>query len=310
MLAILAMLALFVPSCSSDNSNIAVIKVTSNNGIIEITDSLGRVTPLDEVPQRLISLAPSNTEILFALGLGDKVVGVTSYCNYPAEAEEKPQVGGFSTVDLEKVVAQDPDLILAANIHEEEVIPQLESRGLNVISLTPKTAEDVIQAIEAIGQITGTEPEATSIVDEMNNRLNTIADLVKKMSDEEKPRVFYALWHDPLMTAGYDTLQSHIIELAGGKNIFNDLERYPTVNLEVLVERNPQVIVAGVGHGSGKGATLDWAETDEQIGDTSARKNNNVFEINADLVSRAGPRIVDAVEEMFRLLHPYLAEDL
>lgn len=327
-LVLFALIAMLVISCSSADQNSVQVdmKITdsSDNVIsieeasqlleqgetINLTDQIGRVVKLDQMPERIVSLAPSNTETVFALGLGDKVVGVTTYCNYPAEAKDKPQVGGFSTVDIEQVVAQAPDLVLADDIHADEVIPELESKGLTVITLCPGTVDEVIQAIQMVGLATGTGPEAAEIVQDIHDRVNAVNNLVGDASDEEKPRVFYALWHDPLMTAGYDTLQGHIIEMAGGVNIFDDLTQYPEVSLEVLLERDPQVIIAGTGHGSGENATLDWAESNDQIKNTSARENGNVFEINADIVSRGGPRIVDAVEEMFKLLYPNFAEEL
>lgn len=315
-LVIVVLLALLLPSCSSedDSPENRIIKVTVDNGVIQITDSVGRVVSLEQSPERIVSLAPSNTEVLYALGLEDKIVGVTSYCNYPVigekkPSENKPQVGGYSTVDIEQVVAQTPDLVLAARKHHDnETIAELERHGLKVIALIPETVEEVIQVIEAIGKVTETESTASQLVKDMESRLDAVHDLVKDLSDEEKPRIFYVVWHDAPKTAGYDTLQNYVVEQAGGKNIFDDLTEYPVVSLEEIVERDPQIIIVNLSHGSSGQQVMDWAETDDQIKDTSARKNGKVFSIHADIVSRGGPRIVDGIEEMIQLIHPDLAE--
>jgi iron complex transport system substrate-binding protein len=302
-LGLLVLVVLIITSCSSGGGS-------SGQSAIELTDQLGRVVKLDKMPQRIISLAPQNTEILFALGLGDKVVGVTTYCNFPPEAQEKPKIGGFSTVDVEKVVSLSPDLVVAALIHEKETISQLESHGLKVLALAPKTLSEVTQAIELVGKATGTETQARRAVEDMETRMATVARLVAGLSAEGRPRVFYVVWHDPLMTAGGDTTQSELIDLAGGRNIFDDLSKYPTVDLEALLERQPQVIIAGSGHGSAQNSPLEWAKSEPRLKNTETLIQNRVFGIDADIVSRAGPRIVDGLEEMLRLIHPELAAKL
>jgi len=305
-LGVLVLMVLVITLCSSCSSG----DKSSDKPAIEITDQLGRVVKLDKVPQRIVSLAPQNTEILFALGLSDKIVGVTSYCTFPPEAQEKTIIGGFSTVDVEKVVSLSPDLVVAALIHEKEIISQLESHGLKVLALAPKTLDDVKEAIELAGKATGTEPEASRLVNGINTRMEKVAGLVTSLSAEARPRVFYVVWHDPLMTAGGDTMQSQLINFAGGKNIFDDLTYYPTVGLETLLDRQPQVIIAAVGHGSASSSPLDWAKSEPRLRNTEALIQGKVFGIDADIASRGGPRMVDALEEMFRLIHPELAAKL
>jgi len=305
-LGVLILVVLVVTLCSSCSSG----DKSSDKPAIEITDQLNRVVKLDKVPQRIVSLSPQNTEILFALGLGDKIVGDTTYCNFPPEAQEKPKIGGFSTVDIEKVMSLSPDLVVAALIHEKETIPQLESHGLKVLALAPKTPDEVIQAIELTGKATGTEQEAHRVVDDMETRMAKVARIVAEIPADARPRVFYVVWPDPLMTAGGDTMQSQLIDLAGGKNIFDDLTYYPTVGLETLLERQPQVIIADIGHGSAKDSPLDWAKSEPRLKNTEALIQGKVSGIDADIASRGGPRMVDALEEMFRLIHPELAAKL
>jgi len=291
-------------------STVACSTEDATNGNIQITDQLGRTVTFNGTPQRIISISPANTEILFALGLGDKIVGLTSYCNYPAEALDKEKVGGFSTPDIEKIISLNPDVVFAAPIHEAEVIPQLENLGIAVIVLAPETIDEAYDAIELVGIVTGVEEAAESLIEDMTLEISAVTSLVEDLQDEEKPNVFYIVWHDPLMTAGSDTLAGQLIELAGGRNIFANLSGYATVSIEPVLYGEPQVIIAGTGMGSGANAPLQWAQTEELLQDTEALQEGNVYSINTDLTGRFGPRIVDALYEMFELIHPELAAEL
>jgi len=273
---------------------------------IEVTDQLGRVVKLEEVPERIISLAPSNTEILFALGLGDKVVGVSDYCNYPPEVQEKPSIGGFSTPNIEELVSLSPDLILAGSIHEKRVIPQLEGKGLTVFALEPETIDEVLAAITLTGKVTGKEGEALRLVAEMQKRIKAVTDRTEGLSQEQKTRSFYVVWHDPLMTSGSGTLQDDLIAKAGGVNIAHDITGYGDISLEAVIVANPEVIIAGAGHGSGEDLSFQFIQKETRLREVAARINNRVYAIDADLASRGGPRIVDALEQFAELIHPEL----
>ena len=277
---------------------------SESQGTIQITDQLGRTVTLETVPQRIVSLAPSNTEIIFALGLGDRLVGITEYCNYPPEAAEKPSIGGFSTPNIEEVVALAPDLILATSIHESEIIPQLESQGLTVVALAPKTFDDVLDSIALAGKVTGKEEKATELLMEMQNRIKMITDKTINLPEKEVLRVFYLTWHDPLMTSGGDTLINELIKMAGGINIFSEVSGAETVDLEVLITRNPQVMIAGTGMGSGEEQGLQFLETESRLQDTEAIQNGRIYGVHQDLTGRAGTRIVDGLEQFARCIHP------
>ena len=274
---------------------------------IEVTDQLGRTVKLDTIPQKIISLAPSNTEIAFALGLGDKLVGVTEYCDYPEAAKDKPKIGGYSTVDIEKVVSIHPDLILATEYHKAEVIPALERVGLTVLTLDPKTVDEVLEAITLVGKCTSKEDEAYQLVTEIENRVNAITEKTAGLAEAEKLWVFYIVYHDPLMTVGSDTLIHELIVKAGGINIAQDLTGdYPTMGLEAVIAANPQVIVANYGHGTAADAPLQFAQNEPRLADVDARVNNQVYGIDANLTSRPGPRIVQGLEQMAKFIHPEL----
>jgi iron complex transport system substrate-binding protein len=271
-----------------------------------IVDGLGRSVTIGKIPQRIVSLAPSNTEILFALGLGDKVVGVTEYCNYPQEAITKPKVGGFSNVDIEKVVSIEPDLVLATHIHAKTVIPALEKLGLTVVALTPGSLDEVLDSITLVGKITGQSAEASKLVNNLRTRIATVADKTRNLSPDQRLRVFYITWHDPLMTAGTETLADDVISSAGGQNIAYDISGDKAIDLETVIYRDPQVIVASVGMGSGEDLPWQYVQTEPRLKNTQALLNGRIYKIDGDIIHRPGPRIVDALEQMAQFIHPEL----
>jgi iron complex transport system substrate-binding protein len=275
---------------------------------LAITDDFGRTVTINNVhPQRIISLAPSNTEILFALGLGDRVVGVTDYCNYPPEAKTIPSVGDYMAPNIEEIIAREPDLVLATNEHEE-AIAQLESQGIAVVGLDPKNINDVLATITLVGKLTGQEEEAISLVNEMQERIKAVTDKTDTLSEAQRPRVFYIIWHDPIWTTGAETFEDELIQMSGGINIAHDLNGYVDMSLENLIAANPQVIIAGVGMGTGESLPLQFVQTESRLEDIDARQHDRIYSVDMDVVSRPGPRIVDALEEFFKLIHPDLSE--
>ncbi len=277
------------------------IELTSPGAIV---DDLGRPVSLKEIPQRIISLVPSNTEILFALGLEDKVVGVTEFCNYPAEVFDKEKVGGFSTPDIEKIIALQPDLILAGSIHREEVIPALEERGLTVFALAPENLDEVLKDIEMVGKITGKEKEAFKLITQLKERIEAITDKTERLKPQERPSVFFITWHDPLKSMGSKSLPHELIEKAGGVNIFQDVEeRNFQVEFETVVYCDPQVIIVTVGHAAGEAKAFEWAKEEPRLKVTEAGKNSRIFPLDTGL-TRCGPRAVDALEEFAKFIHP------
>ena len=269
-----------------------------------VVDDLGRTVNIEEIPQRIISLAPSNTEILFALGLGDRVVGVTEYCNYPEEATAKPKVGGFSTVDIEKVVSLEPDLILATRIHSKTVIPALEELGLTVAALAPGCIDEVLNSITLVGKITGQDKQASRLVNDLRTRTESVANKTRNLAPNQRPKVLYLTWHDPLMTAGTETLTDDIISKAGGQNIAYDISGHKAIDLETIIHRDPQVIIASVGMGAGEDLPWQYVNTEPRLKNTQALVNNRVYKIDGDLIHRPGPRIVEALEQMAQFIHP------
>ncbi len=272
----------------------------------EVTDQLGRVVAFEQVPQRIISIAPSNTEIVFAMGLEDKLVAVTDYCDYPPEAKEKPSVGSYSTPSIEEIVAQTPDLVLATSIHEKKIIPQLEEQGLTVLALDPSNLSEVMAAITLIGRVTGKEAEAAGVVAGMQVRVKAVTDKTDSLPAEQRPRVFYTIWHDPLMTAGSGTIQDELIQKAGGTNVAAGLNDYVDISLESVLDANPEIMIAGVGHIRGRDVIFQFISTEPRLDGTAARKNDRVYAIDGNLTSRPGPRLVEGLEQFAEFIHPEL----
>ncbi len=274
----------------------------------QITDQLGRAVALDKSPQRIISLAPSNTEILFALGLAERVVAVTDYCNYPPEVEAKPSIGGFSTPNIEEIVALSPDLLLATSIHENKIIPQLENKGLTVLALNPKTMDGVLEAITLTGKVAGAEENAARLVAIMQQRTKAVTDKTAELTEAQKPKTFYVVWFgdEGIMVAGSGTLQDELIDRAGGLNIGREVKNYANIDIETVIGMNPEIIIVGTSHGSNGLDTYEYVNSETRLRDVNARKNNYVYPIDSDLASRPGPRIVDGLELFAQFIHPEL----
>jgi iron complex transport system substrate-binding protein len=278
---------------------------STTTSAITLTDQLGRTVTIKKIPQRIISLSPSNTEILFALGLGDKVVGVTDYCDYPPEATNKPSIGDYFKPTIEQIVALEPDLVLADSIQKADTIPILEEHDITVFGIDPKNLNEVLQSITIIGDITGAKDAAANLVSQMQNRIDAIANKTKDLTNGQKPGVYYIVWHDPLMVAGSATLEDEFINLAGGINIARDLSSYSkSLNWEAVVAANPDVII--VSSNMDTDETLKYIMSKPELVGTSARQNGKVYGVDTNLSGRAGPRIVMGLQRFAECIHPEL----
>jgi iron complex transport system substrate-binding protein len=269
------------------------------------TDDLGRSVTIKGIPQRIISLSPSNTEMVYALGLQEKLVGVTTYCNFPPEVKDKPKVSEYSKVDMEKVISVHPELILADSIHKAEVIPALEKLGIAVLTIDPPSLDKILQDIDLIGQATGKNTQAASLVSNLQNRIQVIMAKTSGLKTPEKPRIFFLTWHDPLWTAGSGTLINDLITRAGGNNIATDLDGHKQIDLETVIQRNPQIILV-LGSMGVQNSSLNYIKTEYRFQATDALKHTQVFAIDSDIFARNTPRSVDGLEQLARLMHPEL----
>ena len=268
---------------------------------IRVVDDFGFEVVINKTPERIVSLAPSNTEILFALGLGDKIVGVTDYCNYPPEALKKPKVGGFSTINIERVLALNPDLVVAAYGNGAETVETLRGYGITVIALNPRNLTDVMRDIELLGKVTGTEENATKLVEMMKRKIREVEEMTA--NNTRRPKVAHILWHDPIWVSGNGTFIDELIRIAGGTNAFGDLKGWKIVSIEDLLARNPGIIIvnSGTGMGGKRNILYDWAI--RELKDVKAVKEGRVYVIDSDIISRPSYRLVYALEEIAKIIN-------
>ena len=179
-------------------------------------------------------------------------------------------------------------------------------KGFTVFALDPQTFDEVLEAIILIGEITGKEKEAFGMVADMQKRIKAVTDKTDSLPWGQRPRIFFVTWHDPLKTPGAETRHDELIQKAGGTNIAQDLTGYADISLEAVLEANPQVIIAGVGMGSGEDLTLQFVNTEPRLENVDARINNRVYSMDVDTAGRPGPRIVDALEQFAEFIHPEL----
>ena len=259
------------------------------------TDSYGNVVTIEAEPQRIVSVAPNMTEMLFAFGVGDKVVGRTDYCDYPAEVADIQSVGAIDKPDLEKIISLEPDVVIATTFTEEG-IAKLEAAGIPVIVLHEEgTVDGVYVMIENMGQIINKNKEALTMITEMKT---LFADVNGKVTDLPKPSVYYVVGYGEYgdYTAGGDTFVGGLLELAGGDNIAKDISGW-NISLEAIIEANPDIIIIS-----------EWMKDDfcnaPNYSELSAVKNGQVYTMDINMLERQGYRNAEGVLELAKIFHP------
>jgi iron complex transport system substrate-binding protein len=280
-----------------------VMPAGNSNGNMTIKDDLGRKVNITGTPAKIISLAPSVTEILYHLGLGDKVVAVDNNTNYPPEAAKKPMVSGFKYLGIEVIVSLKPDLIFAADINKND-IPTLEQYNLKVFVLAPKNISGIFNDFKLVGKIMGIEGKASSDVAALEARVKAVTQKTLAQGTG-KPRVYLEL--DATMgywTYGPNSFGDELITKSGGENIAHGTSsQYPSLSAEFIIAADPQMIIYQTG---------PWATTPDAIktrtgwGNITAVRKNTLYGVDGDLLSRPGPRIVDALEVIAKDVHPEL----
>lgn len=297
------LLAILLACCISQNSSTFLHE---NETHVVVTDDFGLVVAVEKYPKRIVSLAPSNTEILFALGLKDRIVGVTDYCDYPREVLKLKEegklasVGGYSTVDVERVVELKPDLVVASYGNGFGVVKALKSFGITVICLNPKSIDDIVRDIEILGKVCGVEDNATKLV----NWIKSKVEEVKMKKHRWKPKIVHIIWNDPIWVSGKDTFINDAIEIAGGINAVNE-SGWVVLSLEDLVRINPDIIIVNSGNGmssTGENVIYEWVVSNDVLKNLKAVKCGNVYVVNADIISRPSYRIVYAIEEISKII--------
>lgn len=266
-----------------------------------VVDDYGRAVTLDGVPERIVSAAPTPTEILFAIGAGSQVVGVDDFSDYPAAAANLTKVGAYP-LNIESIVALEPDLVVSSDLVPASQLDQLESQGIPYVIFADRTLEDVFKTIRLAGIITGHVTEADALAESLSSRVDAITN--KTLAEGvDTPDVFVEYY--PMWTYGPGSFGDDLIKLAGGRNIAeNASSEYPEVTSEFVIAEDPEVIVYTVGVMS--------TTTPESIADRSGWSNitaveqGAIFSIDDNLLSRYGPRIVDGLESLAEIIHPEL----
>jgi len=267
---------------------------------LSVVDQTGRTLTLSAPPRRIVSLVPSVTEVLYAIGAEDLLVGVTDFCDYPPEAKRKPHVGGMLSPNLETLVTLKPDLVVATRSgNTEETFDQLKRLGIPVYLADPTTVSDVLRLVSNLGELTGHRDGAAAVDKDIERRIEAVRD---RVAGRPLPRVLYVLWPEPVIVPGRGALVSELIALAGGDSVTADgADGYPRYSLEAAVARAPQVIIlADRGTGLDTLAREKWG----RLRSLPAVKAERLFSVDGNLMHHYGPRVVDGLELLARLIHP------
>lgn len=270
-----------------------------------VEDDLGVAVELQAPPRRLVSLAPSNTELLFALGVGERLVGVTDYCNYPPAARQIERVAGYSSLSLEKIAAVEPDLVVAARGNDIEGIAALRQLGVPVFSLDIQSMEGLLLAVERLGRLIGAQQEAARLQQEWRGRLAQVKARVD--SAAWRPKVMWGYWGEPVYTAGSGTLIDDLITLAGGVNVGRQaLGAWPQVGLETILSWAPEVMLAASMSEEPQALAKELERLRGLDGwdQVPAVQQGRVYYLDPDWLTRPGPRAFLALEQLADLLHP------
>jgi cobalamin transport system substrate-binding protein len=279
---------------------LTVLLLPGSAWALTVVDQTGRTLTLPGPPRRIVSLVPSVTELLYAIGAESVLVGVTDFCDYPPEATRKPHVGGMLSPNLETLVTLKPDLVVATRSgNTEETFDQLKRLGLPVYLVDPVTVADVLRLVSDLGELTGHRDGAAAVDKDIERR---IAAVRERVAGRPLPRVLYVLWPEPLIVPGKGALVSELIAIAGGASVTADQgQGYPRMSLEAAVGRAPEVIILA-SHGSrgGPAARQRW----ERLQSLPAIKSGRLYTADGDLMHRYGPRFLVGLESLARFIHP------
>jgi len=265
--------------------------------------------PADATPTRIVSLAPSLTEILFALGRGEAVVGVTEYCDYPPEAKSKPKIGGYYNPNYEAIVAMDPDLVVMLREHGQ-VVGHMEKLGLRTVRVSHNSIDGICASIESVGRACRASTRATELVDAIRRDVDRVRRLT---AGRPRPRVIVSVGRSmgtgsiaDVWAASRDTLYDEVVEIAGGANALDEKRvKYATLSQEGVMALNPDVIIDVVADIESRGATVASVKADwSSLGEVAAVASGRVYVLGSDYVEIPGPRVALLVKDVARALHP------
>ncbi len=279
------MLCVFLFSACKSETNQTVQKEVTR----EITDDLGKKVRVPEKIERAVSLAPNVTENIFAVGAGSKLVGVTSFCNYPEEAKKIQKIGDTMNPNMETIIALKPQIVFVSTASQiENFTKQLEQQNIAVFVTNPKNLDEILKNLRQLGDIFGTERQTGEL---LNNLQVRIMEIDENVRDKSKVKTFVQISKEPLFTIGKDSFLTEIIERAGGTSVTKTVETaYPKLSKETALALNPDAIILS--------DSEDNREPNEIFKNSNAVKNGKVFKVNADILSRPAPRLIDALEQI------------
>jgi iron complex transport system substrate-binding protein len=267
----------------------------------EVVDEAGRTVKIPQPVQRIVSLAPSLTETLYALGLQDRLVGDTNYCDYPEEARKKTKVGGAINPNFEEIAALRPDLVLVIkSLNRYDTVRALDGLGIPVYATDPHTVDEIISSTKRLAEILGTPESGSMLATDLEHRLS---DLKQRLAPVPPRKVLFIVWAEPLISIGKDTFIADALRHAGAVSIVDSSQSWPQVNLEEIVRLQPEYLVFATGHGENVARDIDafsglpgWRLLDAV--------RNRKLAVISDAVNRPAPRIISAIEDLARQLHP------
>lgn len=292
---------LFTSGCSKDKLE------PGTGGVKAFRDQLDREVKVKFPPHRIISMAPSVTEMLFAIGLGDEIVGVTDYCDYPPAALKKPKIGGYYNPNIEAILSLNPDLVVAtADGYNRGIVDKLSSLGIPCYVVNPQTVERILDTMIELGRVTGRMKKARETVERLRRRVEAIRSKVMGIPPDRRVKVFYSVGPMELWTAGSGTYIDDLIREAGGINIAGkSKQRWFQFSGEELIRKNPDVIIVAGMISNDKAADLPlWSK----YRSVKAVKKGRIYPFDPDMLNRPGPRSVDVLEMMFKRFYPSFGE--
>jgi iron complex transport system substrate-binding protein len=274
---------------------------TSFSATQTFIDEVGREVTFPYPPERIVSLAPNVTEMLFGLGLDEEIVGVSIHCNFPEKAKRKVRVGSYISLDFEKIASLNPDLIIATGAgNTRDMVDRLGKLGFQTYVIYPKNFKDILQSIAHIGQVVNRGKKARAIIEGMRRRSERVIELTQGLP---RPKVLVQIGDVPIVTVGKGSFADDLIRLAGGENIAGkEKEVYPRLGMEEILKRSPEVIV--ISSMDPKGDYQKILQQWTRWKTIPAVKNGRIYLIDSDLLDRPSPRIIDGLEELARVLHP------
>jgi iron complex transport system substrate-binding protein len=267
---------------------------------VRVTDEMGRAVEMPQAARRIVSLAPNLTETLFALGLGDRVVGDTDFCDYPPEARSKPHVGGPVNPNLEAIAALHPDLVLATRaINRPETVRGIERLRIPVYATDPRSVEQVLTSTARLGELLGAVDQGKAVVADLRRRLG---DLAMRLAGLAPANVFFVVWQDPIISVGRNTFLADALLRAGARSVIDAPQDWPSVNLEEVVRVRPDYLIYASDDRGQIAHEIEELHSRPGWRDMDAVRSGRIVVVS-EAIDHPSPRLVDAIEQLARALH-------